>query len=1120
MTEQPNYNESHLAKFNFDPEKAMEGIDINYALDDEESLINLLNNLKNNSDWEAYKIEDMFWQLKTDEADYEKMHEYTQKRDLYILKKALNNEFDGKLDTEWNIDNLKKLLLAIEKIKYFPVMYVSAPHIEGDVSGSFPGEPTPLLFATSVVDNYVTLNNFPSLKTPQTMAIMNPAEYSDQFEQELIQKLQTYKPKVLGISNVSEGHHFALKIARIIKRESPDTILIMGGAHEDGTNPVVYKRASDDVETGKRPQLEPEIFQLPPEAIERVKQLRTLKTKEEKDLIDLVVSGDGSFIMMYLMKTIADNPNIDAKTLKKQLLDNKEEIASIYGSGNLAFHNEQTGEIEDLELSGISAAKTNLPFLDRTKLTRENRFPIFGGKKTAQVMAGFGCVHACEYCCESGESALYRTPKTQQKNAKDVITELLLLKNQGYNAVFFDDSTFTQNHRKTHEMIIKGEKCTMSEVEFLLWHMQNEKERYEKERKEDYIEWGCQTTITDLDEDLVIKMGKAGCTYIYLGIENFGIKGSSMIEKTRTLKGERTWEEQFIEVAKWCKKANIRVGTSLQFGIDDSPKQRKNTIDLIGKYYKEGLIAKNCVSLNINTPYPGTKQWLRLLKTIEIKMPDYRERLLRHPRFETAHQFASLQWEVADELWEYALKVIGEGLIGVSFKSEAMEAKALAEKQSFSADFYFDDSYGPYLDGEFEASHFNSSSLSAPFPEAREEAKSVFELEQNNKIDKKAKLAYYEKARQAAAELINHKDETGVVLARNTTEAASLCYYLADICPGDQVILTTAENVSIQRLFEVEMDHGNPDRQDGWSAWPTWFANSGKKYPDIKRRRTNIDTLVLDVSSGDTDKIKKLLSKQIQKNTKVLCFSHVLRDTGAVMPVTEICELTRQIKAKKNPKDPEIFILVDGAQALGNVPSVDFETLGCDAYVATPHKTMKSEVAGLLFFDPKNKRLQTGLKKLKKAKQYPLILEGMFAPELGIKETVKDQLSCADIAGFSTACKTMQKLGLENNDFSKIDSLRKKLRNYCINKLNKTNLPIEIIGQGNQSNFILSFRISGVNGRPIAEELAKRGFYLSYIHGGQGEKRYFRVSFQVDNDKKQIDSLVAEMVKVYNKMKP
>ena len=65
------------------------------------------------------------------------------------------------------------------------------------------------------------------------------------------------------------------------------------------------------------------------------------------------------------------------------------------------------------------------------------------------------------------------------------------------------------------------------------------------------------------------------------------------------------------------------------------------TIDLVKKC-NAGYIGTNSVAININTPYPETEQWIKLAKQ-EGDLPDYREKLKRHPRFETSHQFSSLR---------------------------------------------------------------------------------------------------------------------------------------------------------------------------------------------------------------------------------------------------------------------------------------------------------------------------------------------------------------------------------------------------------------------------------------------------------------------------------------------
>src|SRR3989338_8735760 len=117
-------------------------------------------------------------------------------------------------------------------------------------------------------------------------------------------------------------------------------------------------------------------------------------------------------------------------------------------------------------------------------------------------MACVGCVESCEFCFESASPTLYGVPKLQQRKPENVVKELDLLKEQGYEAIFFDDSTFTQNPYITArlmDLMIKRRKKTGG------------------------FEWGCQTTIRSVDPEkrpgLLKKMAEAGCTYVYFGVE-------------------------------------------------------------------------------------------------------------------------------------------------------------------------------------------------------------------------------------------------------------------------------------------------------------------------------------------------------------------------------------------------------------------------------------------------------------------------------------------------------------------------------------------------------------------------------------------------------------------------
>jgi hypothetical protein len=107
------------------------------------------------------------------------------------------------------------------RLKHFPVLFVSAPHIEEAVSGTFPGMPTPLQFATVVLDRALRIDEFPGARVPEVVAVMNPPLYSKEFVDELSELVRTRGPRVVGISNLSESHYYSLQIARMVKAIAP-----------------------------------------------------------------------------------------------------------------------------------------------------------------------------------------------------------------------------------------------------------------------------------------------------------------------------------------------------------------------------------------------------------------------------------------------------------------------------------------------------------------------------------------------------------------------------------------------------------------------------------------------------------------------------------------------------------------------------------------------------------------------------------------------------------------------------------------------------------------------------------------------------------------------------------
>jgi isopenicillin-N epimerase len=76
------------------------------------------------------------------------------------------------------------------------------------------------------------------------------------------------------------------------------------------------------------------------------------------------------------------------------------------------------------------------------------------------------------------------------------------------------------------------------------------------------------------------------------------------------------------------------------------------------------------------------------------------------------------------------------------------------------------------------------------------------------------------------------------------------------------------------------------------------------------------------------DGVLSMFADAITARTRVVVFSHITSGRGIRLPAKELCTLAR---------DRGAISVVDGAQAVGQI-RVDVKDIGCDAYVASPHK--------------------------------------------------------------------------------------------------------------------------------------------------------------------------------------
>jgi selenocysteine lyase/cysteine desulfurase len=155
-------------------------------------------------------------------------------------------------------------------------------------------------------------------------------------------------------------------------------------------------------------------------------------------------------------------------------------------------------------------------------------------------------------------------------------------------------------------------------------------------------------------------------------------------------------------------------------------------------------------------------------------------------------------------------------------------------------------------------------------------------------------------ARNRIGEFVN-ADGQDIALMQNATMGMCCIANGIDLEPGDEVITTDQEH------------------SGGIGSWRLRAARSG-----IVVKELPLDS-VLDKGP---EAVIDMFQRAITPKTKVLMVSQITSAFGILLPAAELCSLAAE---------HGILSVIDGAQAIGQIP-VDLQQLGCDAYVASPHK--------------------------------------------------------------------------------------------------------------------------------------------------------------------------------------
>ena len=140
-----------------------------------------------------------------------------------------------------------------------------------------------------------------------------------------------------------------------------------------------------------------------------------------------------------------------------------------------------------------------------------------------------------------------------------------------------------------------------------------------------------------------------------------------------------------------------------------------------------------------------------------------------------------------------------------------------------------------------------------------------------------------------------------IAFTQNATMAMSMIANGLDLAAGDEVVTT------------------NQEHSGGIGGW----LLRGKRHGVVVKQ------IPMEAAfDKGPDAILQAFADAITPRTRVVMFSHITSGLGVRLPARELCTLARERGA---------LSIVDGAQAIGQI-AVDVKQLGCDAYVASPHK--------------------------------------------------------------------------------------------------------------------------------------------------------------------------------------
>jgi radical SAM superfamily enzyme YgiQ (UPF0313 family) len=267
--------------------------------------------------------------------------------------------------------------------------------------------------------------------------------------------------------------------------------------------------------------------------------LSTLKNP----FVDVVVRGEGELTIRELCESLQED----------------ESLANVsgvtYREGGVVKRNPDRPVIEDLDSLYVSYHK--LP-MDRYR---------FEGKSYATIVSSRGCPFACIFCSSSSlHGKMWRC-----QSAGRVVREIqFLVSEYGVRLIEFLDDLFTLDQRRVEGI------CNLLIKEGM------------------DVRWFCSSRVDTITRELMLRMRRAGCIGIYLGVESGCQRVLNILKKGTKL-------EQAVRVISGAREAGIETVATFILGIPgETLDDVRQTIAFARKLKPDYTQFTYC------TPYPGT----------------------------------------------------------------------------------------------------------------------------------------------------------------------------------------------------------------------------------------------------------------------------------------------------------------------------------------------------------------------------------------------------------------------------------------------------------------------------------------------------------------------------------